>query len=279
LAQRIKRNVKTSDAVLGHFRLHPGGNRPATQTSGLRLRELFQGLPANCVAAEANSSFRAQENERKRIGRELHDEMGQRLMTLRFYLGMLAKNADDTPLKSKAEEALAVLDDTIDGLRRIISRLMPRDLEHLGLVGAIRKEAKALSKRTEMKSHLAFPRELGRLDYEIELAVYRVVQEALNNISKHSGARNFGVALERSDATLTLRVDDDGRGFSSKAVGSAGKFGMMGMSDRIKELGGTLRIRSQKGGGAVMRIEIPVARAGPRSREHVPTLATATKAS
>jgi two-component system, NarL family, sensor histidine kinase UhpB len=205
-----------------------------------------------------NSILRAEENERKRIARELHDEMGQGLMALRFYLGALLRQAADGPLKPRAEEAMALLDETIEGLRRIIGSLSPKPLENLGLIGAIRKEVTALSRQTGMKSHLAFPRELGFLAGDIELAIYRSVQEALNNISKHSGAHHFGVSIELRDGCLMLRIDDDGRGFSGKVTASEG-FGVKGMNARIKELGGSLRIRSRKGGGTIIDIEIPLA--------------------
>ena len=204
-----------------------------------------------------NSILRAEENERKRISRELHDEMGQGLMALRFYLGTLLRQAADGPLRPRAEEAMALLDDTIEGLRRIIGSLSPKPLENLGLVGAIRKEVKALSKQTGMKSHLASPRDLGFLAEDVELAVYRSVQEALNNISKHSGAQNFGVTIELRDGTLMLRIDDDGHGFSGKVSASEG-FGVRGMNARIKELRGSMRIRSQKRGGTIIDIEIPL---------------------
>ena len=204
-----------------------------------------------------NSILRAEENERKRIARELHDEMGQGLMALRFYLGTLLRQAADGPLRTRAEEAMALLDDTIEGLRRIIGSLSPKPLENLGLIGAIRKEVKALSKQTGMKSHLAFPRDLCFLPEDVELAVYRSVQEALNNISKHSGAHHFGVTIELRDGTLMLRIDDDGRGFSAKVSASEG-FGVRGMNARIKELAGSMRIRSRKGGGTIIDIEIPL---------------------
>jgi signal transduction histidine kinase len=212
------------------------------------------GMPRNLPI----SILRAEENERKRIARELHDEMGQGLMALRFYLGTLLRQAADGPLKPRAEEAMALLDDTIEGLRRIIGSLSPKALENLGLIGAIRKEVKALSKQTGMKSHLAFPREMGSLGEDIQLAVYRSVQEALNNISKHSGAQNFGVTIELRDGCLMLRIDDDGHGFSGKGSTSEG-FGVKGMNARIKELDGSMRIRSRKGGGTIVNIEIPLA--------------------
>jgi len=240
-------DAKTSEVTAGSLTLHTRSKQGAILRSDSRIP---RNLP--------NSILRAEENERKRIARELHDEMGQGLMALRFYLGNLLREAADGPLKPKAQEAMALLDDTIEGLRRIIGSLSPKPLENLGLIGAIRKDVKALSKQTGMKSHLAFPRELGFLAEDIELAVYRSVQEALNNISKHSGAHHFGVSLELHYGCLMLRIDDDGHGFSGKRGASEG-FGVRGMNARIKELGGSMRIRSRKEGGTIIDIEIPLA--------------------
>jgi signal transduction histidine kinase len=204
--------------------------------------------------------------------------MGQGLMALRFYLGTLVRQAADGPLRPKAEEAMALLDDTIEGLRRIIGSLSPKPLENLGLIGAIRKEVKALSKQTGMKSHLAFPRELGFLAGDIELAVYRSVQEALNNISKHSGAHHFSVSIELRDGCLILRIDDDGHGFSGKVNASDG-FGVRGMNARIKELRGSMRIRSRKGGGTIIDIEIPLVHSVNNTHKALRDVAASARAS
>jgi signal transduction histidine kinase len=224
------------------------------------------------------SILRAEENERKRIARELHDEMGQGLMALRFYLGTLLRQSADGPLRPRAEEALALLDDMIEGLRRIIGSLSPKPLENLGLIGAIRKEVKALSRQTGMKSHLAFPRELVFLADDIELAIYRSVQEALHNISKHSGAHHFGVSIELRDGRLMLRIDDDGHGFSGKLNASEG-FGVRGMNGRIEELGGSMRIRSRKGGGTIIDIEIPLASSVSNTHKGLRDVAASARAS
>lgn len=207
------------------------------------------------------STLQAQEDERKRMSRELHDEMGQGLMTLRLYLGSLVQGSEGT-LKLKAQDAMDLLDHTIDGLRRIIARLSPRPLEELGLVGAIRKEVQMLSKRSGMKPHVELPRDWRPLDHEIEMAVYRSVQEGLNNIGKHSAAQNFGVALERSFETLSLRIEDDGTGLAGKVQDAARTFGIRGMRERIEEVNGTLRIFAPKGGGTCLEIEIPLSETG-----------------
>jgi two-component system sensor histidine kinase UhpB len=220
------------------------------------LREFPTREPGS--RADPASLLHAHENERKRISRELHDEVGQGLMSLRFSLGMLVKDAADGALRTRAESTLDILDNTIDGLRRVIGRLSPRPLEDLGLLGAIQREADLLAKRTGIIPHVALPKELALADREVEIAVYRSVQEALHNISKHSGARNFTVTLQDSAQKLGLEVSDDGAGFASKAVASIENFGLAGMRERVKELGGTLRIHSTKNGGTRVQIEIPL---------------------
>src|ERR1700730_16896693 len=177
----------------------------------LEARRFPRQFPtAHAAPSPPQSILRAQENERKHISRELHDEMGQALMTLRFSLGMLVKDAAGGPLSQRAQEGLDILDKTIDGLRRIIGRLSPRPLEDLGLLGAIRREADLLTRQTGMRASISLPRELDSIDHEVEVALYRSVQEALHNIFKHSHGRKFTVALESSLSRLSLQIADDG---------------------------------------------------------------------
>ncbi len=211
------------------------------------------------VPAEASSLLlRAHENERRRLSRELHDEVGQALMSLRLSLGILLRDAADGPLKRRAQATLDILDNTIDGLRRILGRLSPRPLENLGLLGAIRREAELLAKQTGMIPDVALPARLTLGNQEVEVAIYRLVQEALHNIAKHSGARNFSVALQGSAKRVRLQISDNGAGFGSKTATSTENFGVAGMRERVKELGGTLRIYSGKNGGTRLQIEIPL---------------------
>jgi len=172
----------------------------------------------------------------------LHDETGQGLMVLRLYLGMLAGDSHSPQLKLKVEEAMTMLDRTIGDLRRIIARLSPRTLEELGLLAAIRKEVRELAKHTGMKAQIDLPESLGEVDREIEIAIYRSVQESLHNIAKHSQAKNFSLRVERQDGGLCLLVDDDGIGFSGKGNPRRQSFGLLGMRERIAALGGTVRI-------------------------------------
>jgi signal transduction histidine kinase len=220
--------------------------------------------PVHATAPLAQASeisrhlVRAQEDERKRIGRELHDGTGQGLMVLRLYLGMLGAGSLDAEAQFKVQEAMGLLDHTIEDLRRIIGRLSPQTLERLGLLPAIRKEVREISRNSGIKARLELPRTLQAVDMEIELALYRSVQEALHNIAKHSLAKNFRVRLEGSRETLRLLVEDDGVGFSKRRISHGNGFGLWGMRERIAALGGKMRIHSHPGKGTQLRIALPI---------------------
>ena len=230
-------------------------------SSATRYRKSVFDTPPALLSDLSRHLLRAQEEERKRISRELHDEAGQGLMVLRLHLGMLAAGAD-AALNRKIEEAMDMLDGTIADLRRLITRLSPRVLEELGLLPAIRKEARELSKTTGMKAHLELPDVVAGLDHEIEIAVYRAVQEALNNIAKHAQAEQFWVQLDVVDGCIRVRVEDDGVGFGRNGSSISGRsFGLVGMRERIAALAGSVRIQSRKGRGTRVKVIVPVANA------------------
>ncbi len=226
--------------------------------SAKRRKAQFRLPPSSAPLADLSRHLmRAQEEERKRISRELHDGAGQGLMVLRLYLGMLASESQSPESLLKIEEALKLLDHTVEDLRRIIGRLSPRTLEELGLIAAIRKEAHALGRNTGMKFQLHLAPDLGPLDHEIEVALYRSLQEALHNIAKHSQAQNFTIHLRKEGERLCLSVEDDGIGFSRKRGSGLQTFGILGMRERVAALGGKMRIRSVKGSGTQVKISVP----------------------
>jgi signal transduction histidine kinase len=229
-----------------------------SRISTKRRKPLPASTPATQVSEISRHLVRAQEDERKRIGRELHDGTGQGLMVLRLYLGMLAAGKLDTESQFKVQEALGLLDNTIEDLRRIIGRLSPQTLERLGLLPAIRKEVRETSRNGGIKAILDLPRNLGAVHLEVELALYRSVQEALHNISKHARAKNIRVRLEASAENLRLLVEDDGIGFSKKKISQNSGFGLWGMRERIAALGGKMRIHSKPGEGTQLRVVLPV---------------------
>jgi two-component system sensor histidine kinase NreB len=223
-------------------------------------------VAVSSTAELARHLIGAQEEERKRISRELHDGTGQGLMVLRLYLAMLASESQTPESLLKIQEALKLLDNTVEDLRRIIGRLSPRTLEELGLVAAIRKEARDLSRNTGMKAQLDLSPDLDPINPEIEIAIYRSLQEALHNIAKHSEARNFTVHLTKADGSLCLLVEDDGVGFSRKRNSGGRTFGVLGMRERIAVLGGKVRIHSVKGKGTQIKVTLP--QPGEPARQH-----------
>jgi hypothetical protein len=206
--------------------------------------------------------LRVQEQERRRISRELHDETGQELMVIRLYLGMLESSVKARNPRVKIRETLDVVDRTIDGIRRIIARLSPLLLQELGLIAAIRKEAKDLARDTGVKARVSVSDDIGRMPPEMEAAIYRVVQEALHNVSKHAQARSVNIQMARENGELHLLIEDDGIGIQGKYNSARGRsFGLAGIRERIGMLGGRVSISSARGKGTRIEVMVPAVRA------------------
>jgi signal transduction histidine kinase len=184
-------------------------------------------------------------------------------MVIRLYLGMLDKAVTTRTAKAKIQELLEVVDRTIEGIRRIIGRLSPLVLQELGLIAAIRKEAKDLAKSSGVNARVAVSDDVGRVAPEVETAIYRVVQESLHNVAKHSNAHAVTIELNRTDSQLRLRIEDDGVGISNVPNSQRPTFGLAGMRERISTLGGTLRVESRKGKGTKILVSVPVPANGP----------------
>lgn len=228
----------------------------AGMTDALREREAR-------IAELSGHLLRAQEEERKRISRELHDETGQALMVIRLYLGMLETTVTNRTAKTKIHETLDVVDRTIEGIRRIIGRLSPLVLQELGLIAAIRKEAKDLAKSAGVKAKVSVGEDVGRLSPVTETAVYRVVQEALHNVAKHANASVVTIQLRREGELVKLCIEDDGVGIKQNQKPNPGRrsFGLAGMRERIATLGGTLKVgaatRNAEGTGTKIEVVVP----------------------
>jgi signal transduction histidine kinase len=237
----------------------------ARMTDALREREAR-------IAELSGHLLRVQEEERRRISRELHDETGQGLMVIRLYLGMLEASIRTRTAQLKISETLAVVDRTIEGLRRMLARLSPIVLQELGLIAAIRKEAKDLTKNTGIKARVDVGEEIGRLGAETETAIYRVVQEALHNVAKHSQAKSVWVQMTQEDSSVRLLVEDDGVGFSPKTHSRGKSFGLAGMRERVGTLGGSMRVRSSKGRGTRIEISVPLVQAEVATGQPLPAV-------
>ncbi len=201
--------------------------------------------------------LRAQEEERKRISRELHDATGQQLMVIRLYLGMLDGKGDGAELRKKIGETVTVVDQTIEGIRRIIAKLSPLVLEELGLIAAVRKEAKDFTKQTGVRTRVAISDDVGRLSNQTETAVYRVIQEAFHNVAKHAKAKNVTLQMGKQGDAISLVIQDDGVGIASGPV-LGRNFGLSGMRERVAMLGGTAKVASSKNKGTRIEVKVPV---------------------
>jgi two-component system, NarL family, sensor histidine kinase UhpB len=201
----------------------------------------------------------AQEEERKRISRELHDETGQALMVIRLYLGMLESSVTAHTARMKIRETLDVVDRTIEGIRRIIGRLSPLVLQELGLIAAVRKEAKDLAKSAGVKARVTVSPDFGRMPTPVEAAFYRIVQEALHNVAKHANATTVKIEMTCENGSVRLLIEDDGVGISPQKPDSGRQtFGMAGMHERIGNIGGKMKVSSSRGKGTRIEVIAPV---------------------
>ena len=237
--------------------IHAIADRSALAIDRVRINEALREREAR-IAELSGHLLQVQEDERKRISRELHDDTGQSLMVIRLYLGMLEQATNSRIARNKIRETLNVVDRTIEGLRRMIARLSPLVLQELGLIAAIRKAAKDLAKSTGVKVRVAVSDDVGRLPGETEAAIYRVVQEALHNVAKHAHARNVNIHMAREADRVRLLVEDDGVGMERRSSSSRGKsFGLAGIKERVGMLGGEVRVQSSKGKGTRMEVIVP----------------------
>lgn len=232
----------------------------ARMTDALREREVR-------IAELSTHLLKAQEEERKRISRELHDETGQALMVIRLYLGMLDATLSSKPAKAKVKETVEVVDRTIVGIRRIIGKLSPLVLQELGLFAAIRKEAKDLEKNKGVLTRVAISDDIARMSNETEVTIYRIVQEALHNVAKHAKAENVNIAMHREGEKVRLLVEDDGVGIFPKSNFRGNSFGLAGIKERVGMLGGEVRVISLKGEGTRIEISVPATQPSEDSRE------------
>jgi PAS domain S-box-containing protein len=204
----------------------------------------------------------AQEEERRRIARELHDQLGQQLTALRLTLETLkAQSAERTDLRTQVEmlEELALQLDRDVAFR--VWELRPPEVDTLGLQTALTHYARSWSKHFGVPVHMhARWSSDDRLPSEVETTMYRLAQEALNNIAKHARANRVDVVLERSGDSVSLIVEDDGAGFDPSNVKSPGHgLGLVGMRERAALVGADLQIESTVGGGTTVIVRAPLA--------------------
>jgi two-component system, NarL family, sensor histidine kinase UhpB len=195
----------------------------------------------------------AQEAERVGIARDLHDEVGQLLTSVLLQLDSIADAAPEH--RREIDEAKKAVRRALDEVRRISSELRPEMLEHLGLVSALTELTTTFSRVSGIEVKHDFDPSLPKLAPETELAVYRIAQESLTNVARHSRARRVRIALERGPDSIVLSVGDDGRGFDGSTPEEHG--GLRSMRERALLVDGALAIKESPRGGVEVRLEVP----------------------
>jgi signal transduction histidine kinase len=203
------------------------------------------------------------EEERKHLARELHDQLIQDLLSLNYELEEIGELAGDAPaLVGGVSDIRHSIRQLVDDLRRICGNLRPPTIDSLGLGAALQSHTRDWSNRTGIEAKLIFDESYGRLPEAIELSIFRIVQEGLNNVWKHANASEVVVALQHtSPRMLLVSIADNGEGlaegFDLGSLGRAGHYGLLGISERVALMGGRLSFQNQRGGGLLLRVEIP----------------------
>jgi len=207
----------------------------------------------------------AQEEERKRIARELHDDTAQALTSVLVRLRLLERSLEDERLQRGLAELRDLTGATLEGVRRMAIDLRPPMLDDLGLEAALQSHVQDFSQRWPIRATFASSR-LGRLPTEVELVLYRIVQEALSNVAKHANASRALVRLTGRGRALRLLVEDDGCGFDVEATRHSREsgLGLFGMEERLALVSGTLRVESVVGEGTRVSAEVLLPRSGKR---------------
>jgi signal transduction histidine kinase len=203
------------------------------------------------------------EEERTRLARELHDELGQALTAIRIDLAAL-KTAPGREWQS-IDGILSLVDETIRAVRRISSELRPGILDHLGLVAALEWAAEEFQTRTGIECKVSLPETNPAIDPERATALFRIFQETLTNIARHAGATEARVGLSLENGHVSLEVRDNGRGISADQLAASGSLGILGMRERTLLLGGEFTIAGDPGSGTTVRVRIPIANPPPEA--------------
>jgi two-component system sensor histidine kinase UhpB len=199
--------------------------------------------------------LRAQEEERRRLARDLHDEVNQALTAILLRLEALSQAAPPA-LTEELSELKRLVNQAMNELLQLARQLRPTALDDHGLLPAMASQVRRFAAQTGIKADLNASGEDSRLQPDEEIAVFRIAQEALANVARHAGASRVQVDFRAGDGGLSLTVSDDGRGFEPGRPNGRG-LGLGGMAERARLVGGELTIESQPGGGTELSLRVP----------------------
>jgi PAS domain S-box-containing protein len=227
-------------------------------TEHKRTEEIFRASADELRRLTARAEA-IREEERTRLAREIHDELGQALTILKLDLSWLHQNlAGPNPkLRKRLKSMIEHVDHTIESVRRISSELRPSILDDAGLVAAIEWQAAEVQKRTGVRIRIDSNSEMTELQPETSVTAFRIVQEALTNVLRHAQASRVQISLKKEADALRISVADNGRGMTQEQMSASNSLGIVGMNERIAKMGGDFAISSRPGKGTRLDMIIP----------------------
>lgn len=234
------------------------GNLAAVAIENAALHDELEGTNRRHRAL-SQRLMKAQEEERLRLSRELHDESGQIAAALTVQVGLLLRNLDDPSAIRRATEELRDMVGVLQrDLHRLAVNLRPASLDHRGLVAATRQLVEEFARQNEVVAEFgSVGSPPARLSADVEAALYRIIQEALTNVMLHAHASRVDVMLDFGDEQVRAMVEDDGVGFDESVQAPDSHLGFFGMRERVQMLGGTIAIESIAGSGTTVKVEVP----------------------
>lgn len=284
LLERLARDRKPYDR-LENANLHKDGRTVVLETSGVPVFEAdgsfggYRGIDRDITERKRGESelnrlleenrrlhkqcITVQEEERRNLARELHDELGQALTGIRMNADYIRDFAPDLEpeVVDAADDILILVDDSVERLRYITNRLRPMTLDYVGLEEALRETTDGWAARNRStECSFSASGQLAGLSEELNIALYRALQESLTNVARHGQAAHVEVQIDRRGEQVELRVRDDGRGMDIQAERSG--MGLVGIRERVESLGGTFELRSALGDGLTLSVSLPVSASG-----------------
>jgi len=230
--------------------------RMRMETELTRSREALRALLARIG--------QAQEAERARVARDIHDDLGQTLTAIKMDLKWIERATADSgveqlgeAVRKRASSAIFMVDAMLVSVQELAASLRPGVLDHLGLVAAIRLEARRFQERSGIACRTSLPEPMPGLPPSAAMDLFRIVQECLTNIARHAGATRAGVRLGVHRGHLVLRIHDNGKGIDPEVVGTPGALGLLGMKERVSALGGQIIFQRRKSQGTLVTVSVP----------------------
>jgi two-component system CheB/CheR fusion protein len=239
--QRLKRSLESGETALHE-----------SEAALLRGRNELRALTAKLMQTQAE--------ERRRVSRELHDDLSQKMAKLQFDVETLEQHLP-RGLKSMRKRLLIIRDgvETLsDHIRRIAYELHPSALDHLGLVVALRSYVREFTEREGIPVRFTPRKVPSQIPAEVASTFFRIVQEALRNVAKHAGKTSVGIALTGGSKRLSLSIRDNGIGFDADSVRDKGGLGLISMQERARLVSGDFSLETQPGRGATITVHVPL---------------------